>query len=140
MLEIGASRTVATVRNFTRRMQRRGCPLIRINLHEADIHNPNDIELALGAKDALKKIGALLPGHKMMLPLQGIAMPRPIHTIDHIACNETAQCAGLVLRPCAQIAAGRSSARPVAAWQQWLGITGWRLGKPYPSASKSSTG
>jgi len=43
-------------------MQRRGSPLIRINLHEADIHNPNDIELALGAKDALKKIGALLQG------------------------------------------------------------------------------
>ena len=41
---------VATVRNFTRRMQRRGSPLIRINLHEADIHNPNDIELALGLK------------------------------------------------------------------------------------------
>ena len=62
VLEIGASRAVATVRNFTRRMQRRGSPLIRINLHEADIHNPNDIELALGAKDALKKIGALLQG------------------------------------------------------------------------------
>ena len=41
-------------------MQRRGSPLIRINLHEANIHNPGDIELALGAKEALEGIAAHL--------------------------------------------------------------------------------
>lgn len=87
VLEIGASRAVATVRNFTRRMQRRGSPLIRINLHEADIHNPNDIELALGAKDALKRSAHCFRAQDDVA-VQGIDMPRLIHTIDHIACTK----------------------------------------------------
>ena len=49
-----------TVRNFTRRMQLRGSALVRINLYEANIHNPKDIELALGAKDALEQIASHL--------------------------------------------------------------------------------
>ena len=60
VIEIGAGRAVPTVRNFTRRMQLRGSRLIRINLHEANIHNPGDIELALGAKEALEGIAAHL--------------------------------------------------------------------------------
>lgn len=56
VVEIGAGRAVPTVRNFTKRMQQRGSPLIRINLHEANIHNPNVIELALGAREALQAI------------------------------------------------------------------------------------
>ena len=62
VIEIGAGRAVPTVRNFTRRMQQRGSALVRINLHDANIHNPQDIELALGAKDALEKIAAHLQG------------------------------------------------------------------------------
>lgn len=58
VLEIGAGSAVPTVRNFTRRMQQRGSRLIRINLYEANIHNPNEIELALGAKDALERIAS----------------------------------------------------------------------------------
>ena len=34
-------------------------------------------------------------------------MPRLIHTIDHIACTKQRSVLMLVLRPCAQIAAGR---------------------------------
>ena len=60
VLEIGAGRAVPTVRHFSQRMRQRGSRLIRINLHEANIHNPNDIELALGAKEALEGIAAHL--------------------------------------------------------------------------------
>ena len=60
VLEIAAGRAVPTVRNFTRRMQLRGSRLTRINLHEANIHNPRDIELALGAKQALQALEAHL--------------------------------------------------------------------------------
>ena len=60
VIEIGAGRAVPTVRNFTRRMQLRGSALVRINLYEANIHNPKDIELALGAKDALEQIASHL--------------------------------------------------------------------------------
>ena len=60
VIEIGAGRAVPTVRNFTRRMQQRGSRLIRINLHEANIHDPGNIELALGAKEALQAIGQQL--------------------------------------------------------------------------------
>lgn len=60
VLEIGAGRAVPTVRNFTQRMQQRGSRLIRINLHEANIHNPGDIELALGAREALEGIAVHL--------------------------------------------------------------------------------
>ena len=56
VIEIGAGRASPTVRNFTRRMQQRGSRLIRVNLHEANIHNPGDIELALGATEALEGI------------------------------------------------------------------------------------
>ena len=63
VIEIGAGRALPTVRNFTRRMQQRGSRLIRINLHEANIHNPGDIELALGAKEALEGIAAQLLQH-----------------------------------------------------------------------------
>ena len=56
VIEIGAGRASPTVRNFTRRMQQRGSRLIRVNLHEANIHNPGDIELALGAREALEGI------------------------------------------------------------------------------------
>ncbi len=56
VLEIGAGRTIATVRHFTQRMQQRGSQLIRINLHEANIHNPKAIEIALGARQALEAI------------------------------------------------------------------------------------
>jgi NAD-dependent SIR2 family protein deacetylase len=58
VIEIGAGRAVPTVRNFTRRMQQRGSPLLRINLREANIHNPDAIELALGAREALEGIAA----------------------------------------------------------------------------------
>ena len=60
VIEIGAGRAVPTVRNFTRRMQLRGSALVRINLYEANIHNPKDIELALRAKDALEQIASHL--------------------------------------------------------------------------------
>ena len=63
VIEIGSGRALPTVRNFTRRMQQRGSRLIRINLHEANIHNPGDIELALGAKEALEGIAAQLLQH-----------------------------------------------------------------------------
>lgn len=56
VIEIGAGRAVPTVRHFTRRMQQRGSQLIRINLHEANIHNLDAIELALGARQALEWI------------------------------------------------------------------------------------
>lgn len=56
VLEIGAGRAIATVRHFSQRMQQRGSKLVRINLHEADIHNPDGIEIALGAKEALQRI------------------------------------------------------------------------------------
>ena len=60
VIEIGAGRAVPTVRNFSQRMQQRGSKLIRINLHEANVHNPHDIELALGAKEALQRINACM--------------------------------------------------------------------------------
>ncbi len=60
VVEIGAGRAIATVRHFSQRMQQRGSRLIRINLHEANIHNPDAIELALGAKEALAGIAAHL--------------------------------------------------------------------------------
>lgn len=56
VIEIGAGRAEATVRHFSQRMQQRGSKLVRINLHESNIHNPDAIELALGAKEALQKI------------------------------------------------------------------------------------
>ena len=56
VIEIGAGRAIATVRHFSERMKRRGSKLIRINLHESDIDNPEDIEIALGAKEALERI------------------------------------------------------------------------------------
>ena len=58
VIEIGAGRAIATVRHFSQQMQRRGSQLIRINLHESDIDNPNPnaIEIALGAKEALERI------------------------------------------------------------------------------------
>lgn len=58
VIEIGAGRAVPTVRNFTRRMQQRGSPLVRINLRDANIHNPDAIELALGAREALERIAS----------------------------------------------------------------------------------
>ena len=58
VIEIGAGRALATVRHFTQHMQQRGSKLIRINLHESNIHNPDAIELALGARQALQKIDA----------------------------------------------------------------------------------
>lgn len=54
VIEIGAGRAVSTVRQFSQRMRQRGSRLIRINLHEANIHNPQDIELVLGARQALE--------------------------------------------------------------------------------------
>lgn len=60
VLEIGAGRTLATVRHFTLRMQRRGSKLVRINPHDVNIHNPEDIEIALGAKEALERIQTCL--------------------------------------------------------------------------------
>ncbi|MGE4329661.1 Sir2 family NAD-dependent protein deacetylase [Diaphorobacter sp.] len=62
VIEIGAGRAVATVRRFSQRMQQRGSPLIRINLHEANIHNPHAIEISLGAKEALERIDQHLTG------------------------------------------------------------------------------
>ena len=56
VVEIGAGRAIATVRQFSQRMQQRGSKLIRINLDEANIHNPKAIEIALGAKQALQAI------------------------------------------------------------------------------------
>ena len=56
VIEIGAGRAVPTVRNFTRRLQQRGSTLLRINLREASIHNPDAIEIALGAREALERI------------------------------------------------------------------------------------
>jgi len=64
VIEIGAGRAIATVRHFTRRMQQRGSRLIRINPREANIHNPDDIELALGAIDALERIDGYLMKEK----------------------------------------------------------------------------
>ena len=63
VIEIGAGRAVPTERNFTRRMQLRGSPLVRINLHDANIHNPDAIELALGAREALERIQQHLDTH-----------------------------------------------------------------------------
>ena len=56
VIEIGAGRAIATVRHFSRQMQRRGSKLLRINLHESNIDNPDAIEIALGAKEALQRI------------------------------------------------------------------------------------
>ena len=63
VIELGAGRAVPTVRNFTRRMQQRGSALVRINLREANIHNPDAIELALGAKEALERIQQHVAAH-----------------------------------------------------------------------------
>ena len=63
VIEIGAGRAVPTVRHFTRRLQQRGSPLVRINLHDANIHNPDAIELALGAREALERIQQHLDTH-----------------------------------------------------------------------------
>mgnify|MGYP000844005947 FL=1 len=62
VVEIGAGRAIATVRHFSQRMQQRGSPLIRINLREANIHNPDAIELALGAQEALAALQQHLAG------------------------------------------------------------------------------
>ncbi|MDP2771335.1 MAG: Sir2 family NAD-dependent protein deacetylase [Giesbergeria sp.] len=62
VLEIGARCAIASLRHFTKRMQQRGSPLIRITLHEANIHNPDDIEITLGAKDTLEGIQLHLNG------------------------------------------------------------------------------
>jgi len=62
VIEIGAGRAIATVRNFSQRMKQRGSQLIRINLHEANVHNPHDIEIALGAREALERIASHLQG------------------------------------------------------------------------------
>ena len=64
VIEIGAGLAVATVRHFSQRMQQRGSRLIRINLHEANVHNPDAIEIALGAKEALQIMDAHMKGSK----------------------------------------------------------------------------
>lgn len=56
VLEIGAGQAIATVRHFTQGMKRRGSQVIRINLHEANIHSAAAIEIALGAREALEAI------------------------------------------------------------------------------------
>ena len=56
VIEIGAGRAIATVRHFTQRLKQRGSRVIRINLHEANIGNTVDIEIALGAREALERI------------------------------------------------------------------------------------
>lgn len=56
VIEIGAGRAIATVRHFSQQMQQRGSKLIRINLYESNIDNPDAIEIALGAKEALQRI------------------------------------------------------------------------------------
>lgn len=63
VIEIGAGRAIATVRHFSRRMQQRGSKLVRINLHESNVHNPDAIEIALGAKEALERIQQHLAAH-----------------------------------------------------------------------------
>ena len=60
VIEIGVGHAIATVRDFSRRMQQRGSRLIRINPDDARIHNPYGIEIALGAKDALEAIASHL--------------------------------------------------------------------------------
>ena len=74
VIENGAGRTVPTVRNFTRRLQQRGSALVRINLREANIHNPDAVEIALGAKEALERIQACLEGngHAQGILSQGV--------------------------------------------------------------------
>lgn len=60
VIEVGAGSAIPTVRQFTRRMQQRGSRLIRINLHDANIFNPDAIEFALGAKEALQRVDQYL--------------------------------------------------------------------------------
>ena len=56
VIEIGAGSAIGTVRHFSRQMKQHGSRLIRINLHESDTGNTEDIEIALGAKEALERI------------------------------------------------------------------------------------
>ena len=60
VIEIGVGHAIATVRDFSRRMQQRGSRLIRINPYDVHVHNPYAIEIALGAKEALKAIASHL--------------------------------------------------------------------------------
>ena len=60
VIEIGAGRAIATVRNFSQRMQQRGSKLIRINPDDAHVGNTQAIALAFGARDALERINALV--------------------------------------------------------------------------------
>lgn len=54
VLEIGAGRAIATVRHFSEHLQRQGSPLIRISPQEVNVSNPNAVEIALGALQALQ--------------------------------------------------------------------------------------
>jgi|GEM_PF-1166981 len=62
VLEVGAGRDDTALRRLTQRLHRRGSRLIRIHPHDADIHNPDTIEFALGIREALQQIGQHLHG------------------------------------------------------------------------------
>lgn len=53
VVEIGAGTAIPTVRNFGERL---GCPLVRINITEHHVSNPEDIGLAIGGHEALSQI------------------------------------------------------------------------------------
>lgn len=57
VLEVGAGTAVPTVRLFG---EEAGCPLVRINPDESGVARGRDIAVALGALDAIARIGRLL--------------------------------------------------------------------------------
>jgi len=56
VIELGAGVAISTTRSFGESI---GCPLIRINPHEADVERRNDISIPLGALDGLQRISEL---------------------------------------------------------------------------------
>lgn len=56
VVELGAGRALPAVRAFSQRLQSQGAALIRINLNEANVLESRQIELALGAQEALERI------------------------------------------------------------------------------------
>lgn len=57
VIEIGAGSSIPTVRNFS---ESQHCPLIRINLTEAEVPRPGDISLPLGGAAGMQRIAAAL--------------------------------------------------------------------------------
>jgi NAD-dependent SIR2 family protein deacetylase len=59
VIEIGAGRSIPTVREFGERL---GFPLIRINPTDAEVHRPDDISLGMGGLEGITALAQRLVG------------------------------------------------------------------------------